>query len=139
MQSRNKAKPKKYIKNTTTSDIDLINYMDDVDGFKGVISYDKFKCNILKNGDSIILNLDRGYKNNGTHWVAMIKLDNKYYYKDSFGGPPPNEIIDECGNVFYGTNINQKLDAEDCGKRSANWIRNMKTYGIRYFYNSERK
>jgi len=39
----------------------------------------------------------------GTHWVAWFKRGDKKWYFDAFGLPPPTELNDYLGDVFYPT------------------------------------
>ena len=41
-----------------------------------------------------IVNMQSSSAGSGTHWVAFFLLKNIFYYFDSFGAPPPVEIID---------------------------------------------
>ncbi len=71
----------------------------------------------LPNG-SYIFNL-QNHNQNGTHWVALIKQKNKYYYCDSFGICPPQTLIDllQCEEkqfYFNDTQI-QNINSILCG------------------------
>lgn len=105
-----------------------------IPGYRGTINRSQFR-NLYEHmgpGDSTIINLDPHYKHGGTHWVAL-RISNSaplVYYKDSFGAPPPkdiSEVINIHGRhgLIYGNRINQKLKEENCGKRSAEFLRNM--------------
>jgi len=55
-----------------------------------------------KRNECTIMNLD---DNSGdwTHWVAWFKRGNDKRYFDSFGLPPPTELNNYLGVVFYPT------------------------------------
>lgn len=137
--------------NKITTDQELYKWCHkNIPGFNSVISRTQFKTKIseLKPGDSMIINLDPGYKHGGTHWVALRVSSEApiIYYKDSFGAPPPEDVSKQCNKIgygcVYGNRINQKLREVNCGKRSADWLRNMSKAAesgreIEYFENSE--
>lgn len=118
--------------NGITTDVQLANWgTKNIPGFRGVFSRDKIEhiCPQLQPGDSIIVNLDAGYKRGGTHWVALRMSSEApiVYYKDSFGAPPPKDINKYCGDrgVVYGNRIYQKLSEENCGQRSLRFLQSM--------------
>jgi len=55
-----------------------------------------------KRNECAIMNLDNT-SGDGTHWVAWFKRSDKKWYFDSFGLPPPTELNDYLGDVFYPT------------------------------------
>jgi len=61
-----------------------------------------------------ILNLD-DTSGDGTHWVAWFKRGDKKWYFDSFGLPPPNELNNYLGDVFYPTEQIQPRQEVFCG------------------------
>ncbi len=139
--------------NNVTSDIQLNTWgSKHIPKFRGTIDQSQFD-NVykqMKMGESVIINLDPKYKHGGTHWVA-VRLSSEaplVYYKDSFGGPPPTEIIKAIGNsipgrgLVYGNRITQKMDEENCGKRAAHFLAEMagaakKGVEIEYFEQME--
>jgi len=56
------------------------------------------------------MNLD-DTSGDGTHWVAWCKHGDKKWYFDSFGLPPPTELINYLGDVFYPTEHIQQRQA----------------------------
>jgi hypothetical protein len=123
MAQRNK------LPNRITSDKELAAWCyTNIPGFMGVIDRTHFRNKIksMHPGNSVIINLDPGYKHGGTHWVAfrMSAEAPLNYYKDSFGAPPPNDIAAHC-NCVYGNRIRQKLSEQNCGKRAAYWLRDI--------------
>lgn len=64
-----------------------------------------------------IINLDSS-ENEGTHWVAYIKLNNYCEYFDSFGDlMPPLELTRylEKYDIYYNYNIYQSFNSVNCG------------------------
>jgi hypothetical protein len=87
--------------------------------------YFKDELNELKPNSSYIINLqsefnDKGNRNNGTHWVALV-TDNRSnaIYFDSFGSPPPTSIIKLLKKYKYKygyTNkVIQNIRSDLCG------------------------
>lgn len=123
--------------NKVLSDEDLRVWCNhNVPGFIDVIDRTQFPSYYAKMvpGDSIIINLDPGYKHGGTHWTALRVSTEAplVYYKDSFGAPCPTEVVDAVkknGNpprgLVYGNRINQHLKESNCGKRAAYFLRDM--------------
>lgn len=64
-----------------------------------------------------VLNLD-SCENNGTHWVAYIKIDEYCEYFDSFGDlKPPLELVEylkQC-KICYNYNNYQSFNTVNCG------------------------
>lgn len=65
-----------------------------------------------------ILNLD--YKGMGTHWVGLVhslddKLNEVYYYFDSFGFKPPAIFASNHKPIFYSNVDFQALNSSECG------------------------
>jgi hypothetical protein len=97
-------------------------------------------------GGSAIVNLDPGYKRGGTHWVAVrvSRWAPIVFYKDSFGAPPPSDVVRAVRasglGLVYGNRINQKLREVNCGKRAAEWLYDLEhagPYEIELFRSSE--
>lgn len=62
-----------------------------------------------------ILNLDDS-KGSGTHWVAWIKRENEKMYFDSYGLPPPTELLSYLKSpVYYNSERIQKDNEVYCG------------------------
>lgn len=104
-----------------------------IPGFMGVYSRTQLPTiwPSLTPGASVILNLDPAYKHGGTHWVGLrLAIDGPtVYYKDSFGAPPPSDVVHTTywGNrgLLYGNKINQSMDESNCGRRAAEFLRAM--------------
>ena len=60
----------------------------------GVYMRDELKGKMSGN-ESLILNIDHS-KNCGTHWVCLFNKSKFCLYFDSFGFPPPVEVIKYC-------------------------------------------
>jgi hypothetical protein len=81
-------------------------------GFKGVFLRNKlpkrpaaFDCGILNLDDSI-----------GTHWCCWYKLKNDKFYFDSYGLPPPIELVRYLkSSVNYNSEKIQPDNAVCCG------------------------
>ncbi len=118
--------------NGITTDVQLADWgRKHIPGFRGVFSRDRLAdiCPRLLPGESVVFNLDPGYKRGGTHWVAVRASSEApiIYYKDSFGAPPPDGIVGCCGGrgVIYGNRINQRLAEDNCGQRALKFLYSM--------------
>jgi len=72
-----------------------------------------------KSNECLILNMDDS-NGNGTHWTCLFVNKNRSYYFDSFGLPPPLEIVNYCsnGDRLYSTFKIQKPHEVICGHYS---------------------
>jgi len=78
----------------------------------------------LKDGNYII-NLDKP-NGQGTHWTSFIKKDNIIYYFDSFGMPPPTNILIINDKMIYYNIYNiQDINEKSCGYYCLYFIYNM--------------
>lgn len=68
--------------------------------------------------ECLVLNIDHS-SNDGTHWTCLfIDNDDVSYYFDSFGLPPPLEVLEYCSNGrerFYSSFKVQEPDDVICG------------------------
>lgn len=117
------------LSNEITTDRELNDWGNrNIKGFSGVYSRTEFPnvYPFMGPGDSVIINLDPAYSTGGTHWVALRASSEApiVYYKDSFGAPPPQDIVSTIQDrgLMYCNNIDQKLDEQNCGKRSARFL-----------------
>jgi len=96
--------------------------------YLGSFSYDKKP--ILKNNQYCILNTDSS-KRNGTHWVAVCRLNNKNYFYDSFGRYQ-SRLIPKLKGKFINSDLDtEQQDAEsDCGQRCLSWLGVVEVLGI---------
>ena len=67
-----------------------------------------------KRNECAIINLD-DTSGDGTHGVAWFKRGDKRWYFDSFGLPPPTELNNYLGDVFYPTEQIQPRQEVICG------------------------
>lgn len=68
----------------------------------------------IKDGKYIV-NLDN-HNGPGTHWTAFIKNNNIIYYFDSFGLPPPINILKINNKMIYYNIYNiQDIEEKSCG------------------------
>lgn len=73
-----------------------------------------------------VINLD-SIKNEGTHWVAYIKIKNKCWYFDSFGDlKPPLELVSYLGKteIFYNYENYQNFNSVNCGHLCLKFLTN---------------
>jgi len=81
--------------------------------FCGVFSRDTLPKKPKRNECSIMNPIDTS--GDGTHCVAWFKRGDKKWYFDSFGFPPPTELNDYLGDVFYPTEQIQPRQEVFCG------------------------
>ena len=83
---------------------------------KGVFMKDEFKSSI--SDGYYIMNLEN-LDEDGSHWVAFVKIKSNVYYHDSFGVIVPQNQHDsfknEKINIYYNTLQKQSLDTTSCG------------------------
>lgn len=100
----------------------------------------------MMKGQGVIFNLDPKYSQGGTHWVALRRSAYAplIFYKDSFGAPPPRDIVEATRKsglgLIYGNRIKQKNKEVNCGKRAAEWLQAMDAAGpneLYYFESTE--
>lgn len=106
--------------------------------------------NKLRNG-SYIINLEN-HDESGSHWTALHKVGNTYYYFDPFGMPPPQTLIDllKCNpnNFYFNDTQIQNVKSILCGyyclvylfimQSSNNMVNNIKTF-LQLFYLDTKK
>lgn len=74
---------------------------------------------------SIIINLDES-SGKGTHWVAFYRLKDKGLYFDSFGLPPPEELLKKIKVQIYGNSSQLQHDLSVlCGYYCVDFIERM--------------
>ena len=101
------------------TNLDIDHYVKEmhIPNFRGVFMRDnlpkrskKIECLIL-NHDSI--------QNRGTHWTAVVKVEKKAYYFDSFGKlPSPFELVKYLGRstqIQINNDRYQSFDSVICG------------------------
>jgi hypothetical protein len=86
-------------------------------GFKGCYYKDELP-KTLKNGESIVINLDSSSTGNGgTHWTALKKTKDGYVYFDSFGMPCPEQVkqLTKEAKILWNSSQFQHKDSVLCG------------------------
>ena len=87
--------------------------------YEGTFAIDKLP-NILKPGRLYVMNTDKSM-NPGIHWIVIDTLESpmNVTYFDSFGKPPPGEIIqklESVGRIIYYSDIAMQFEASQaCG------------------------
>ena len=69
---------------------------------KGVYAKDKLPT--ICQG-KFVINLQSSTDGNGTHWVALKTDGKKGTYFDSFGQPPPVEVLAVCPDLEHNTAV----------------------------------
>ena len=90
-----------------------------------------------------IINLQSSKDGNGTHWAGFvipppsrtvngIKTADKNYYFDSYGQPPPEEVVKflktKGRKIVYSDQQLQKIDTDTCGEFVLSFIRYLLQY-----------
>ena len=120
----------------TTSNFQLEKWCLDLDlykkgGFIGAFSKDHIRKGFKVNKKtSYIINLDDS-DGGGTHWTAYYYKNGGHFFFDSYGLPPPKNIVNKK-KVIYSTNTIQKLP-NSCGLLCVIWLYLM-TYSNKSFY-----
>lgn len=104
---------KEFGKNTT-SNLQLAKYCKKLKIHNVVICMRDELTNVSKHTKNIIMNLEDN-DGNGSHWVCIFNSQDKYYF-DSFGLPPPVEVIKFLQNGVYQTFQVQELNSKCCGQ-----------------------
>lgn len=117
--------------NSTTYGTDLTKFGKELFGKKYIGTFASNEIPKLKNGNYCIVNLDKSYEN-GSHWIAMVRLSGKDYVYDSFGRKT-TEILPD----FKEKTIDADYDAEqsitetNCGARCLAFLFFTSRYGIK--------
>ena len=98
----------------TMTDQDLLRYTTnlDVSNFRGVRMRDELNGQRPHKNECGILNFNT-HTQRGTHWTCWVKFGKERYYFDSFGEPPPIELL-----MYLKSQSELKNDVA-CIKRSA--------------------
>lgn len=107
------------------TNIDILKYTRDIPYFRGVYMRDNLPNN-PNNVECAILNLDISI-NDGTHWVAYVKVKKYAQYFDSYGLKPPMELINYLTMktiLFYNYENCQKNNPYNCGHLSIKFLNN---------------
>jgi len=84
-----------------------------LENFRGVFLRDTLPKKPKRN-ECAIMNPD-DISGDGTHWVAWLKRGNDKFYFDPFVLPPPTELNNYLGDVFYLTEQIKPRQAVICG------------------------
>jgi hypothetical protein len=100
------------------SNIEIESYvkMLNIKHFRGCYMRDELKK--LKPGkiECGVLNLNLSNES-GSHWTCWFKTNTDKYYFNSFGLPPPKELVDYLGlHILYSTFQLQGMNDQNCGK-----------------------
>ncbi len=73
----------------------------------------------VKDGNYII-NLQSSTEGNGRHWMSLRIDKENAFYCDSFGAPPPNEVVQfvkrrQGSHLGFNNGIIQHMKSENCG------------------------
>ena len=61
--------------------------------------------------------------NGKSHWTALLKNGPEYYYFDSFGFPPPQEVERQINDCIWNTKDIQSMASSSCGYYVVAWCR----------------
>ena len=122
-------------KSTYTDDLNIFCKKLFNDKFMGVYPADKIK-KLTNKKPYMILNLDKSGMS-GSHWVAVVKNNNKTLFYDSFGRSykkiMPN-IKKSNNKKIYNTELDKEQENEekDCGARCCAFLCVVDWFGIDY-------
>jgi hypothetical protein len=87
-----------------------------INNFKGCYMRDELKTLRLRPLECGVLNLNLSSES-GSHWTCWFKFNDDKYYFNSFGLPPPTELVDYLGSpILYSTFQLQEMNDQNCGK-----------------------
>jgi hypothetical protein len=94
--------------------LQIENMLKDINNYGGVYSKDQIPKNLKKNYWYVV-NMQNEKDGNGTHWVCF-KYNSTIIYWDSFGFPPPKEIMKlSKKGLLYSTKEIQNIKSTSCG------------------------
>ena len=100
------------------SNVEIENYVKilKIINFRGCFMRDELKNLKSDNIEYGVLNLNLSNES-GSHWTCWFKINNDKYFFNSFGLPPPNELIHYLGSpILYSTFQLQAMTDQNCGK-----------------------
>jgi hypothetical protein len=107
---------------TTTSDLRRIATTLNIP-LTAILHKDQLKQLKPKAGQSFIINMeDSNGPQGGTHWISFVIMKNDHpIYFDSYGAPPPCDIIDFCKKytdkpLLYSDKQIQSIRSGSCGQ-----------------------
>ena len=105
----------------TTTDFELETLMKGVPRFHGCFSKDE--VDKIPQG-SMIINL-----NGSSHWTALIRNGNLFFYFDSYGVVPPQNLCDMMGDYIYNSKEIQAINSSSCGFYCVAFLKYMQKHG----------
>jgi len=134
---------------TTSFTSELDAQLKDIPGYRGAHGKDWCLNSVPGEEDYVILNLRNSDAEKGSHWVAVANCPwhKKIVYFDSYGVPPPNEVLSymrKSGKQPVGTNNQIQVgNSKACGWYCVDFIRSMAAgqdlYDILYRYAIDKK
>ena len=106
------------IPETALSNTDIANYVKilKIRNFRGCYMRDELKNSRAKDIECGVLNLNLSNEA-GSHWTCWFKVNNDKYYFNSFGLPPPKELVDYLVSpILFSTFQLQGMNDQNCGK-----------------------
>ncbi|KAL4131306.1 hypothetical protein QTP88_008639 [Uroleucon formosanum] len=98
---------KKFIKIELLSNFDIIQFGNNIKIFRGCFMRDELPIKPRLN-ECGILNLNNSTQD-GSHWVAWKKIKNKKIYFDSFGMPPPPELVKYLDKMILAKELHKPV------------------------------
>ena len=100
----------------SNTDIEKYVKMLKINNFKGCYMRDELKNSRRNTVECGVLNLNLSNES-GSHWTCWFKINSDKYYFNSFGLPPPKELVDYLGSpILYSTFQLQGMNDQNCGK-----------------------
>ena len=90
-----------------------------IKNFKGVFMRDELNGKKASHNECMVINIDHS-SNEGTHWTCIFIKNGVSFYFDSYGFPPPFEVLKYCKRG-YGQTVKtssfpiQKINQIICG------------------------
>src|SRR6267154_4260569 len=106
------------IPESALSNVDIAKYVKllKIKNFRGCYMRNELSNVKSKNKECGVLNLNVSHEP-GSHWTCWFKLNENKYYFNSFGLPPPKELVDYLGSpILYSTFKLQELLDQNFGK-----------------------
>ena len=119
---------------STLDNIQLENMCKGIPGFMGVFAKNMIPDFGHRKSGCAIVNLnDLGQA--GSHWVAFWRSGDKSYYFDSFGAPPPEDVIKVLrpNTIVYNTAPIQDITSNACGWYCVDFLKAMSGSNGNYY------
>jgi len=104
-----------------TTDYELETLMKGIPDFHGCFTKDE--VDKIPQG-SMIINL-----NGSSHWCALIRNGNMYFYFDSFGVVPPQKLSNLMEDYVYNSKCIQAINSSSCGFYCVAFLKYMHKHG----------